>query len=333
MLKVNIILENDDILNNEFQTLSKAIEVSKSGDNISVSPGSYEPIQINSKITPFELKIEGSGMNTICSQFIFDGFFDFTFQNLKIENINMTTSSSNFNFYDVKFITMNKIILNSYKDILGEDPRTTIIFEKCRFGNNFQIELLSGSYVISFKSCEFKGIIPTIYAKKGEINVKISNTDFEESFLYNKNAIVEIQHTSCNFNCPIYKGKECLVYTKDNICGSTTPLISNLFLFNEKKEKENSEIKEEKEWDHEKKELYGAITINSEDYNNLKLHEYTKFVKILGCSPVNIFLPKSASNGHLIEIYTEAVIFIDDQEYHNRIIKIRWIYGDGWFFY
>ena len=255
------------------KTLTKAIEISKSGDIISLLPSTHEPFQIRSKTTHFELKIIGSGNNTLCPQSAFEGFFDISYENIKIESCYIKSSSSNFNFKDVKFVTMNTIILEAYHENKSEDPRTHIIFERCKFDYNFQIIIKNGNYVLSFKSCEIKGKIPLVFAKRGDITIKISNTDFENPILMNVDCVAEIQYTCCNFTCPIYNGKETLLYTKDNMIGSTSPFERERSVINYDKggcyeTSPNSENKpkiDKKNSIEYLREFYGAIMINSDE--------------------------------------------------------------------
>ena len=329
MLKVDTIYGNDD--NSEcFKTLEKAIEISKSGDSISLMPGTYDSFQVRSKTTNFELKITGSGSNTVCSNSNFDGFFDITYENLKVDICNINSSSSNFIYRDVKFVSMNTMTLSGYENTLSENPRTFIVFDKCTFGYNFQIILLSGIYVISFKNCNISGKIPLIFAKKGELVVKISNTDFETPILHNKNSIVEIQHTCCNFTCPIYQGNECLVYTKDNFYNSTPEIKERSVSLIGYMSSEPIESLKSGTDDNYEAELYAAIMMNSDDYDELRIHRYTKLVVNKGKKLLSLSLPKETSNGHILMIYSDSEVEVDFDVYDERIIKMAWIYNYGW---
>lgn len=339
MIKVDSIYGND--ISDEFtinhydvtlKTLTNAIQISKTGDTIELMPGTYEPFELKSSTSHFELSIIGKGNNTICSQSLFDGFFDFSYEKLKIETTNIKSSSSNFNFKEVNFVSMNTMHLESYHDNKSEDPRTHLIFDRCTFGHNFQIIVENGSYVISLKSCIIKGRLPLIFAKRGDVTIKISNTDFEHSILMNKNAVAEIQHISCNFNCPIYSGKETLVYTKDGIM-NTPPL-----LFSERCRSTSSivdvvendcEITKSNDIEYQK-EFYGAIMIDSNDYEELAVHKFTTLVVNSGLVPLKIKLPKEANNGHILNIFSEGKIMIGPNVYEDKHIKLAWIYSYGW---
>ena len=338
----------ENIYDITFKTLTQAIKISKTCDNILLMPGTYEPPEIKSRTNHFELKIIGSGNNTVSSQTSFEGFFNFSYENLKLDNILIKSTSSNFSFKDVSFISLCTMQLETYHDNKSEDHRTHIIFDRCVFNHNFQIIIENGSYVLSFKSCTIKGKIPLVYAKRGDITIKISNTDFEYPILSNKDCIAEIQHISCNFNCPIYKGKETLVYTKDNIL-SISPLqergrsISNaVFIekgirsYDEENEFENYELNGKKSISNNinyQKELYAAIIMDSNEYHELPIHKFTKLVVNKGTNSLKIKLPKEVENGHLLEIFSEGPIIIDTITYNNKYLKLSWIYSYGWWFH
>ena len=50
-------------------------------------PGTHDSIDISSFTKHFELKLKGSGSNTICSKLVFNGFFDLTFEDMLVENM------------------------------------------------------------------------------------------------------------------------------------------------------------------------------------------------------------------------------------------------------
>lgn len=208
--------ENDDSYENTFQSLSRAIDVSKSGDTVILKPGTYDPVDISSTTKAFELKIKGSGNNTLCNEFSFFGYFDITFEDIILESIKIKSSSSNFYFKNVKFAGGYSIQIDSYEQILGDEPRNCFVFEGCRFEKNFQLELKSGNHIISIKSSEIKPGIPLILCKSVGIDVKLTNINFERPILFNKKSYVEIQHTGCNFNCPLFQGDDVIIYTKDS---------------------------------------------------------------------------------------------------------------------
>lgn len=328
MIKVDTIYGNDNSEEEPrvMKTLKNAIKVSKSGDTISLMPGSYDPFQIRSKKTNFELKIIGSGSNTICHESNFEGFFDLSYENLKIDTCNITSSSSNFLFKDIKFIAMNNIHLSEYN---GDNSKNYIIFERCRFEHNFQIIILGGSYVISFKSCEIMGKIPLIFAKKGELIIRISNTDFETPILFNKDCIVEIQHTCCNFTCPIYQGRESLIISRDNLYGS--PSLSQINgLLNKREGSDGSLTCNVNEDINYQKEFYGGILIKSDDFPELQAHKYTKVIFNNGSIPLTVKLSEEAENGHIITICSFSKIIVDEIEYDEKMIKFAYIYDYGW---
>lgn len=352
-------IEGKNIYDNTFKTLTQAIKISKTGDSILLMPGTYEPPEIKSRTNHFELKITGSGNNTISSQTSFEGFFNFSYENLKVDNVLIKSTSSNFTFKDVSFISLCTIQLETYHDNKSEDHRTHIIFDRCLFNHNFQIIIESGSYVLSFKSCTIKGKIPLVYAKRGDITIKLSNTDFEYPILSNKDCVAEIQHISCNFTCPIYKGKETLVYTKD-ILLSVSPLqergrsISSAVLIEKGIKSYDEDIDGDLEdidapmlerksslskthqinnTNRYQRELYAAIIMDSDEFEELPVHKFTKLVVNKGMSPLTIKLPKEAENGHQVEIFSDGPIIIGTSTYNDKYLKLSWIYSYGWWFH
>lgn len=331
---------NDD--NQYLNTISKAIELSKSGDVISLSPGTYDPYHITSKTTNFELKIIGTGSNSICPQSSYEGFFDMSFENMRIDNMEITSSSSNFSFRDVKFTTLNTMQLKKYNKNIGEIHQTYIIFDRCKFNYNYQIILNDGNYVISFKSCEITGKLPIIFARKGSLTLNISSTDFEYSILMNKDCMAEIHHSCCNFNCPIYQGKETLVYTKDYLFNISPTSTSNELFERERSmstliipEVNLNFSKGESEQNNDMiiRELRGAIMINSDEYPVLDVHKYTKLVVNTGKEPLTLNLPKDSENGHILTIYSESNVTIGKITHTSKVIKLAWIFGYGWWLF
>ena len=263
------------------------------------------------------------------------------------------------------------IEIKKFERTLGDEHRTCFIFDNCKFENNFQITIIDGNHIISVKSCEMRGNIPLILCKNAGVDVKLTNLNFDIPILFNKNSYVEIQHTGCNFTCPLFKGKEenTLVYTKDNY---QSPQIDNLKMYSspyEFTENKSNQISQGSQLtqlieilsgegkgserdtrdlisaieslkiiidnDREERENFGGIELDSTMpmFRFLKVHKYTKFIRIKGNNSVTLVLPKDPINGHLLEIYTDAVVIIDDIEYHNKLIRIRWTVNGGYFFY
>uniref|UniRef100_A0A6C0BD97 DUF1565 domain-containing protein n=1 Tax=viral metagenome TaxID=1070528 RepID=A0A6C0BD97_9ZZZZ len=357
MYKVDIINGNDDndcSYNSVFQTLSKAIEISKSGDTIFLYPGTYDFIDVSSKTKHFELKIKGSGSNTVCSRFLFSGFFDLTFEDILIENFEVISTSSNFYFKNVKFAGLNTLLSKKYHQILNDEPRTCFVFDECKFERNFQIQLQDGNHIVSIKTCDVRGKIPLILCKKTSATIKLTNINFDDPILFNNNSFVDIQHTGCNFICPIYTGKDTLIYTKDNYISPSIDggrLYDSPYIFKQNTNKETNDINENSKgienstlknkstvlkkylYEDEEVELYGGIQFNSFEFKTLKVHRVTRFIRITGSIPVELFLPKNPINGHTLTVYTDSVIIIDGIEYHNKLINISYTINGGYFFY
>ena len=344
MYKVDIMSgndENDNSYGSIFQTLGKAIEVSKTGDTIMLLPGTHDSVEVSSRTTHFELKIKGTGNNTICSRFSFNGFLDLTFEDILIESIDIISSSSNFHFKNVKFAGMHVMNIRKYENNLGDEHRTCFIFEDCKFERNFQMRYEGGNHIISIKSCEIRGQLPLILCKKTGATIKLTNVNFDDSILLNNDSYVDVQHTGCNFTCPLYKGKETLVYTKDNY---VSPSIDGLqygspYIFKEKLNFDKGDVNNEsvkfcdKVHLSDEVEIYGGIEIDSSEFRSLNVHRVTEFIRVIGSNSVELILPRNPINGHLLEIYTDSVIIINDVEYHNRLIRIRWTANGGYFFY
>ncbi len=328
MLKVDTIYGDDNNFDC-FKTLAKAIEVSRTGDTISLMPGTYDSFQVRSKTTNFELKIQGSGSNTVCSQSNFDGYFDITYENLKMDISSISSSSSNFIFRDIKFVNFNTMNLSGYIPVLNDNPHNYIIFDRCTFGRNFQIITTGGDYVISFINCNISGQIPLIFAKSGNLTIKISSTNIDYPILMNKNAFVEIQYTCCNFTCPLYQGKECLICPNDTLrqLSPVERTRSSSIIFDQTKGSDNIDRSIEYE-----KELYAAIVINSDLEGNeeIPIHKFTKLVVNKGKSLLYVTFPFEASNGHIVSIYSYGPVEIKNETYDERIIKYAWIYNHGW---
>jgi hypothetical protein len=342
MIKVDTICGDDNSEDNSiipFKTLTHAVDISKSGDTIMLQPGTYEDFQLNSKQNIFELTLSGSGYSSICVSSIFNGFFDVSYNDIKVDSFKIIAASSKFRFKNVRFVTLNVMELNMFDKKIGDNSKVYITFDSCRFDHNFQIIIDGGDYVITFKSCEISGKIPLIYAKKGDIVIKISNTDFEYTLLHVGRATAEIQHVSCNFppDIPIFSGRECLIKSRDSVYSQTPIPITNTGFFGRTRSESNLFDGKEKgsdsisESDAYHRELYGAISINSDDCDELPAHKYTKIIHVKGTNSITIILPENSDNGHSIIIVSEgSKIIIDGIIYSDSVIIMGWIYDYGW---
>jgi len=349
MYQVDIVNGNDENNNSYgsvFKTLDEAIKISNTGDTISVLPGTHDAISIISSKKHFEMNIKGSGSNTICSRFTFTGFFDFTLEDMTIENCDLDITCSKFKFKNVKFAGMTTIKVKKYEKILGNEHRNIFLFDNCKFENNFQVEFVDGNNIVSIKSCEIAGHLPLLICKSGTAcTLKITNTNFEHPILLNSKSQVEIQHIGCNFICPLFIGSDTLTYTKDNYISPRLGAFSNspetefnitnnisksLSLSPSQTISLSKEIINKYSEDVER---YGGIEIDSNKNSRLVAHKVTEFIRVKGKTPFELILPKEPINGHLIEIYTDTVLIIDGNEYHDNIIKIRWTINGGFFFY
>lgn len=342
MFKVDTICGDDNSEDSSiipFKTLTHAIDVSKSGDIIMLQPGTYEDFQLNSKKNIFELTLSGIGHNSICVSSIFNGYFDVNYNDVKVDSFKIESSSSKFRFKNVRFVTLNVMELDKFEGKIGDSSKVYITFEGCRFDHNFQIIINGGDYVLTFKSCEISGKIPLIYAKKGDVTVKISNTDFEHTLMKVGRATSEIQHISCNFppDIPIFTGNECLIKSRDIVYGQTPLSSSNSGYFGrvrsdsllfDGKEKGPESLADSESY---QKELYGAISINSDDCEELSAHKYTRLIHVKGTGSLTIILPDNADNGHMITIVSEVPhIIINRIKYTERSFIMGWIYDYGW---
>lgn len=358
MLRVDTVYGND---NSEtpgrecvYKTLDRAITVSKSGDTISLPPGIFDTFNISSKTINFELKIVGSGNNSVCLGAIFNGLFNFNLDNVKCNSLEIRSSGSRFNFNNVRFVAINTIDLYRYratstvKDSKGEerkdekDEPVYITFEKCLFDYNFQIVLREGDYVLSFIGCEFvKSNIPLIYTKKGSLKVNLTGLNFEHTLINNDKATVEYSHVSCNFppDIPFYIGSLCMDKSRETIqashIGLETPKRTRSLT-----QEMNAPVFESNEY---QKEREGAISFSSNDFEQIKLRKYTKLVNNTGEATLNVILADEVDNGHQVTIVSEnAPVIIDGKTYNKPItvngekvhpepcLMFGFIYDYGW---
>src|SRR5579871_3809362 len=123
MYKVDL-FNGKDIESNEygitFQTLGHAIKIAKTGDNIMLMPGFHKAIDIKSNKKHFECKIKGVGYNSICENFIFNGFFDFSFEEILLQKCIINSACSDYHFKNVKFAGMNEMVIRDFPDKIGE---------------------------------------------------------------------------------------------------------------------------------------------------------------------------------------------------------------------
>lgn len=360
MIRVDTVYgnDNDEITSQNgdeklYKTLDKAITVSKSGDTISLPPGIFDTFNISSKTTNFELKFSGSGNNSVCSGAIFNGFFDITIENVKCDSIEIKSSTSHFNFRNVRFVNMNMIELYPYPGIPDNSPEGTqktvyITFEKCRFDHNFQIVLKDGDYVLSFVCCEFVGKIPLIYAKKGFLKVNLTSVNFEHTLLKNDKAIVEYSHVACNFppDIPFFIGTSCMDKSRETIQVAhslleptgrmrsvTMQAIDSITSHsNGDFHKETSVVTSESlEY---QKERDGAISFSSNDYEEIKLRKYTRLVNNTGDATLKVILSDEADNGHQVVIVSEnAPVMVEGKIYKEPCLVFGFIYDYGWIKY
>lgn len=336
MLKVNTLTGSDEdylsaqnIDSHTFKTLEKAIEVSKTGDTISLSPGVFECFKINSFKTNYELKILGSGLNSVCKGIGLTGYFDFTVENAKLQTVEINSSNSRFNFINTKFTSLNIMELNKNPRCESEDKTVYITFERCIFDYNFQIIMKDGDYVISFVNCQFNSKIPLMLAKKGNLKVNLTNVNFENTLIKNDKAIVEYSYVSCNFppDIPLFIGSPCMDKSREKIQSilSTyeTPRKSTVSGQNENDSSDQS-VEYQKERD-------GAISFSSNDFDQIKLRRYTRLVNNTGEATLKVILADEADNGHQVVIISEnAPVVIDEKTYREPYLIFGFIYDYGW---
>lgn len=327
MYSVDQINGNDQDFSNGFQRLEKAIERCISGDNIFLNPGTYIPIKLSSLVDNFELFLGGSGNNTICNGFIFEGYLDITIENMALQNIEINCNGADFRFKNCKFIGMRELKITSFSKN-SHDEKIYLTFDNCRFEKNFQIKSENlNNCTISLKSCEYKGEIPLIYSNKSELNIRVSNMDFEHILLSNKRSIIEIFHVCCNFNCPIFSGDNCLVVTKDYYRSPSMLTFNNspgIFI------KSNEEKTENENYDR-LIERYGGIEINSDEFSFLNIHRLTTFIRVTGNGELNLILPENPINGKLTQVFSNGNIKIDGKIFPGNLTNIVWTISGGWF--
>lgn len=352
MIRVDTVYGNDDEIKSSiseeklYKTLDRAITVSKSGDTIALPAGIFDGFNISSKTTNFELKICGSGNNSVCSGAVFNGFFDFSLESVKCDSLEIRSSASRFNFRFIRFVSMNVIELYPYQglpDGCDSDRTVHITFEKCRFDHNFQIIMKDGDYVLSFIGCEFIGKIPLIYAKKGFLKVNLTNVNFEHTLLKNDKAIVEYSHVACNFppDIPFFIGNDCMDKSRHNIQIAHTLLDgSRMRSITGMNDSPNMTSKNEERSEtsvdsiNYQKERDGAISFSSNDFDEIKLRRYTRLVNNTGDSTLKVILPDEADNGHQVVIVSEnASVIVEGKTYKEPCLVFGFIYDYGWIKY
>lgn len=319
--------DENNFNNNEciLKTLDKALELLKTNGKIKILPGNYPGSHLTSINGPFSYQLEGTGLEVEIGLINHEGFVDGTFSNMKIRDLILNCSNSNIDFQKISFVGGHKMRCKGFLASV-ENPVNEIEFNDCIFGINFQITVESGMYNFTFKNCKFKSkIMPIIYVKDGDVEIKATLCNFNVPIVSNKRGCVYIYHTSCNFVTELWNGKECSVFSKDDEVALSTLKSYKI---------ENELVEPIKELNTN---LFSkALEINTDNFTYIQLKNNTEFIRVYGSSFLVIDLPDTTNinNGHKIEIVNQApFITINDVEYYNRIINIRFITQSGWIFY
>lgn len=334
---VNISTGDDDIDMDKrknlipFRTTDRAIEVSKTGTKIFIHPGNYSGVDIETQSqNSFEYNIHGTGKNVIFNYVKHSGYINCTYKEILIKDLVYNCSNTESIFDGVNFCGGHKMICKGLSNST-ESPLNEIEFQNCSFGINFQIHVESGMYKFTIKNCKFaKGIIPIIYVKSGDVELNVTYSNFSVPLVNNLKGCVYIHHNSCIFKDRIWIGNECSIFSSDDLIimsgqrsikkcqdNLVLPICLNI-----------------------KNEIYKGIEVNTDDFHSselkFELKKETEFVYVTGKNPLTIILPDEAviQNSHYIQILNNStILIINDLQYSNRIINIRYLFGRGWIFF
>jgi hypothetical protein len=308
-----------------FKSLDKAIDEIKSGNKILIYPGNYAGSHLASTNNIFQYELDGTGLDVELGVINHEGFVDGIFRNMKIRDVDFLCSSSNCDFYNVSFIGSHTFKCKGYSNVL-ENPTNDIEFTDCTFGINFQFLVESGMYNFTFKNCKFRSkVMPIFFIRGGNVEIKTTLCNFNAPIVINKRGSVYIYHNACNFTTELWTGKECSVFSRDNEV-ALSALKSYKIEPDQHKVVNISDLGQ----------FSKTLDIDTEHYQYVELRPNTEFVRVFGPNSIKIDLPDTSNilNGHKIEILRNGpIIIINDIEYFNVLINIRFITNSGWIFY
>lgn len=342
-MTVNCSTGIDDIENNNqksqvrdnsipYRTTDRAIEDAKTGSRIFVHPGNYSGVDIETRsLNAFEYNMYGSGKSTILNSLSHSGFINSSYKDLSIRDLSYVCSGTESTFENIFFMGGHKMICKGSFDV-NENPTNEFEFQNCTFGINFQFFVVSGVYKFTFKNCVFKNkVIPIVYVECGDVELNITYCNFSVPVVMNHKGCVYIYHTSCIFKDRIWNGKECSLFAIGDEQISSG-LRSQKSYYDEKVLKDGNNEK----LSYAENDLFKAVEVDTDEFPIVELKPETEFVYTTGRSPLNIVLPneKFVKNSHYIQILNNStVIIINDLQYSDRIINIRYLLGRGWIFF
>ncbi len=212
------------IYNTSVKTINNVISAANNGDIIKCDMGCYPKIQINSLKTHFELDIIGEGELSIFDHFYLNGFFNITFENIKMMDIDLNVFNSIVTFKNVIFYGFKQMIIHKSKN-----ENNIYDFNTCVFDQSFQIHYRGGegNSTIFFTNCIFKGSLPIIQCDHGKIQLSFINCTFDHFLCYNRGSKVII-NTDSPFK--ISEGEECdVIYNKLDIDEKIVSINSDIY--------------------------------------------------------------------------------------------------------
>lgn len=314
-----------------YKTTDKAIEDAKTGVRIFVHPGNYSGVDIETKsANAFEYNIYGAGKNTVFNSVSHSGFINSSYKDLSIRDMLYICSGTESTFENVTFVGGHKMICKCFFGV-NENPTNELEFQNCTFGINFQIFVVSGMYKFTFKNCTFKNkVMPIVYVDCGDVELNITYSNFSVPVVENHKGCVYIYHTSCIFKDRIWSGKECSLF-KIGDEQTASGLRSQKSYYDEK---QTVQIKDSDSY--EENEIFKAVEVDTDEFSIIQLKPETEFVYVSGRGPLTIVLPdeKYIKNSHYIQVLNNStIVIVDDLQYSDRIINIRYLLGRGWIFF
>jgi len=315
-----------------YRTIDRAMELSKTGSKIFVYPGNYSGVDIETETqNSFEYTIQGTGKNVIFNYVKHNGYINSIYHDISIKDLIYNCSNTETSFTGVNFCGGYKFMCRGIYDV-NENPQNEIEFNNCSFGINFQIIVESGMFKITFKNCKFsKGTIPVIFVKNGDVEVDITFCNVSNILLNNLKGFVYIYHTSCIFKDRIWSGKECMVVSSD-VGMTLSGQRSTKSCYDKIPEQGERKIVQK----HTMDDLYKGVEVDTDEFTSITLKSVTEFVYVIGKNPLTVILPDedTVPNSHYIQILNSGtVVIINDLQYSNRIINIRYLVGRGWIYF
>lgn len=314
-LTVDCINGNDsDIERRLFLTAEAALDNMNPGEKMTINPGLYSGMHLESLSILYPLEIEGFGIKSEFQTLNFYGMISAEISKMRFNCINLSLIEGFVKFENVDFYGNSSFMISKiFSD--NKDSVSEIIFSNCTFGINYQLILESGNYRMQFKNCTFRSTrtIPFIYSRKGTYLIDIILCVVRDvPFIFNKNARIEINQINSLIS------ELSLQPVKDN-----SSQVQNFSTF------ENPSGR-----NFERNDIFSFRTVNSADYSTIILDIYVKFLRVIGKYNLDITLPNLSSLkiGHRIEIVNEAVsIRVNNTLYSGECYICAIYLKEGWF--